>query len=400
MATYKVLQDIEAEDKLVGPLTLRQFIYAIVTIVSLYICFLLVTKGAPYLIVVFLPPALVSGFFAFPWGREQPTEIWALAKIRFMLKPRRRIWNQSGVKELVTVTAPKRIETVYTNGLSETEVTSRLKALADTIDSRGWAIKNIQPGIQAVPALAVANPADSDRLVGVNVLPQVQPIADVQPSDDMLDEKNNPVARQFDQMIMQSNAEHRERIIQEMTMAQATAAGTPPQPQTLPALTLPSTPSQQPATTPPNDYWFLGQAPATGQAPVAAPNVITTDAPPMVNAAEPTADEEALARKLKEQNKDSIQVSYGHLRTIQPISAHPPRPAPKQPPVIPAAPVPNVTSSTDNHTSASANSSNPPVTHQPNPATLKYVNNDDLTVATIARQVNDNPPDEIVISLH
>ena len=28
MATYKVIQDIEAEDKLIGPLTLRQFIYA------------------------------------------------------------------------------------------------------------------------------------------------------------------------------------------------------------------------------------------------------------------------------------------------------------------------------------------------------------------------------------
>ncbi|MGH7158305.1 MAG: PrgI family mobile element protein [Candidatus Saccharimonadales bacterium] len=28
MATYKVIQDIEAEDKILGPLTLRQFIYA------------------------------------------------------------------------------------------------------------------------------------------------------------------------------------------------------------------------------------------------------------------------------------------------------------------------------------------------------------------------------------
>ncbi len=32
MATYKVLQDIEAEDKLLGPLTLKQFIFAVVTL--------------------------------------------------------------------------------------------------------------------------------------------------------------------------------------------------------------------------------------------------------------------------------------------------------------------------------------------------------------------------------
>jgi hypothetical protein len=32
MATYKVIQDIEAEDKLVGPLSLKQFIFALIAI--------------------------------------------------------------------------------------------------------------------------------------------------------------------------------------------------------------------------------------------------------------------------------------------------------------------------------------------------------------------------------
>ena len=40
MATYKVIQDIEAEDKLVGPLTLKQFIYAGISALCLYICFI------------------------------------------------------------------------------------------------------------------------------------------------------------------------------------------------------------------------------------------------------------------------------------------------------------------------------------------------------------------------
>src|SRR5580658_8123021 len=107
MAIYKVLQDIEAEDKILGPLTLRQFIFGLITAFLLYICFICIAKGAPYLLVIFLPPALLAGFFAYPFGRDQPTEVWAVAKLRFLFKPRRRMWDQSGVKELVTITVPK-----------------------------------------------------------------------------------------------------------------------------------------------------------------------------------------------------------------------------------------------------------------------------------------------------
>ncbi len=43
MSTYKVIQDIEAEDKLLGPLTLRQFIYAAVVLVMGFVAFKLMT---------------------------------------------------------------------------------------------------------------------------------------------------------------------------------------------------------------------------------------------------------------------------------------------------------------------------------------------------------------------
>ena len=146
MATYKVLQDIEAEDTLIGPLTLRQCIYAGIAVIGGYLSFVLISRGVGYLSVVFLPFILGGLFFAFPWSKQQTTEVWALAKVRFFLKPRKRIWNQSGVKELVTITAPRRAPKNYSRHLSPTEVQSRLRALADTIDSRGWAVKNIELG--------------------------------------------------------------------------------------------------------------------------------------------------------------------------------------------------------------------------------------------------------------
>ena len=97
MATYKVLQDIEAEDKFVGPLTLKQFILAGVTFVCAYLCFFFLSKHLWVLTIPILPVMLFSGF-GLAMGRDQPTEVWLLAKLRFMLKPRRRIWDQSGMQ--------------------------------------------------------------------------------------------------------------------------------------------------------------------------------------------------------------------------------------------------------------------------------------------------------------
>jgi hypothetical protein len=107
MATYKLIQDIEAEDHILGPLSLRQFIFALITVFCLYICFILISKHVYLLLIFFLPPALFFGFFAVPFGRDQPTEVWALAKLRYLFKPRQRIWDQSGMKELVSITVPK-----------------------------------------------------------------------------------------------------------------------------------------------------------------------------------------------------------------------------------------------------------------------------------------------------
>src|SRR5579862_1612635 len=206
MATYKVIQDIEAEDKLVGPLTLRQFIYACIAAVCGYLSFIAIAKGGSIFLVVTLPPMLFTGFFAFPWGRDQPTEIWALAKIRFFLKPRQRIWDQSGVRQLVTITAPKRVQQ-FVPSLSQNEVNSRLLALASTLDTRGWEVKNVNANLFD-PARTGTIP-DSDRLVAPSSIPKVVPEVDVTAGDDMLDATNNPQAARLDQLISASSTSRR-----------------------------------------------------------------------------------------------------------------------------------------------------------------------------------------------
>ena len=348
MATYKLIQDIEAEDHILGPLSFRQFVFALIAVFLLYLNFLVVVKHVPFLLIIFLPPALFFLFFALPFGRDQPTEIWALAKLRFLFKPRKRIWDQSGMKELVTITVPKKIEHYYTDGLSQREVKSRLSALASTLDSRGWALKNVSGDSE--PEIVTS----SDRLVGLNSVPQEVPTIDVREADDILDQNNNPVAQQFSTMIDASTQAHRQAIIDEMNKIR-TDAETQLKP-----------PVAAEATSP----WFISPPPS----PVAQQ---TAAAPNQAEVGEPSPNELALAASLKSQN-DAQQAAYSHMRTVQPA------PVTMQPPQPPQ----------------------PAVTATPDPAILNLANNNDLNVSTLAREAKKarngghENTDEVVVSLH
>jgi hypothetical protein len=372
MATYKVIQDIEAEDKLVGPLTLRQFIYAGIAALCLYLSFLSYTKHAAFMMAIFLPVAFSTGFFAFPWGKDQPTEIWALAKIRFYLKPRRRIWDQSGAKEMVTVTAPRVVERHLTDGLDQLEVRSRLTALASTIDSRGWAIKNVNVNLSTPQNQA----RYSDRLVAASAMPQDVSNVDIRASDDILDERANPIAQQFDNMINAAETAHRQQI-----MAQMQNPTPPPTP-------APQPPQNQPTQVQPADYWFMNQpATAPGQAqfidaPVVAPGA---SMPPVIpQAAIPTPEEQAMIDHFKQENA-SQTIAYGHLKTV------------KTPEQLAAE------AAQERARQAAEVAAKPKVTPKDQAAIINLANNDDLDVATIARQAHkqvEMDDGEVIISLH
>ncbi len=360
MATYKVLQDIEAEDKLIGPLTLRQCIYAAIAVIAGYMSFLAINKGVWLLALPLFPFILIGGFFAFPWSKQQSTEVWALAKIRFFLKPRKRIWDQSGVKELVTITVPKQILRAYSNNLSQGEVHSRLKALADTIDTRGWAVKNIDVNTYA---RASAQHGQSDRLVDVVSLPREVPAFDAAAELDMLDPVNNPVARNLDSLMNTAASNYREKVVGELNRSVL------PAPVVVVLPTTPGMPADGPAT-----QWYSNPAPAAPAQPSSFP--ISPQ-----QAAMPTAADQAILEDIKTRNNQPGALPLAHLRTIQPVSTTPAAQAPAAAPQTPQ----------------------PPVTTAPSPATLELASNNDLTIAAIAHEAerrNPEPPDEVTVSLH
>jgi hypothetical protein len=209
---YKVLQDIEAEDKLLGPLSLRQFIYAAMVIIMGFVAFKL-AQVTWFLGIPFLPPMLFFGLLAAPIGQNQSSEVWLLAKLRYFLFPRRRIWDPDGLQELVHITVPKKVDEHLSNGFSQEEVSSRLKALASTLDTRGWAIKNVST--DSYQRLASIAPATSDRLVAVDTMPMDVPSIDI-PTTDVLDTTANPVAQKMNTMLEQSEQAHRQELLQKV----------------------------------------------------------------------------------------------------------------------------------------------------------------------------------------
>lgn len=211
MAVYKVPQDVEAEDKLLGPFSFRQFIYLIVAALGILMAWLL---SRIFIGLLILPLPIVVAFLALalPLRKDQPMETYLVAMIKFFFKPRRRLWDPEGTISLVTITAPQVAEGPQLRGWSRDDASSRFAYLSQVVDTQGWATRG---------ALG-ANQNLSDII-----------IAEASQATDILDETSG-VAQSLGQRITQADdariAAARERM-QAMTVAQSQPVPAPvPQP--------------------------------------------------------------------------------------------------------------------------------------------------------------------------
>jgi hypothetical protein len=208
MATYKVIQDIEAEDKLIWLFSFRQFVYLLIAFFFSYISFLFITIHGWFLDLLTVPFVIFFGILAYPLGKDQPTEVWVLAKIRFFLVPRKRVWTQTGTKNLVTITAPKKIVEIKTNSLDQNQIKSRLQALANTLDTRGWVIKQNS----FTNYSSMLNSTNNDRLlIAEPIENQVEDFSTI--NDDILNTEQNPLAQKMVDLISINEQEHRKKIM-------------------------------------------------------------------------------------------------------------------------------------------------------------------------------------------
>lgn len=249
MAVYKVPQDVEADDKLLGPFSFRQFIYLIIVALAIGMGYLL-SQIFIGLIIIPLPVILFFGALALPLKKDQPMEAYLGALVSFyFLKPRKRLWVPDGLTELVTITAPRQAEPDRVKDISGNEARARLGYLTDIVESRGWAVRGV-----GVPTRGVTSMSTSAY-------------QEAQSATDMLDDDNNE-AQKIDQLIEARVQQNRSQLIDSMKNQASAPAQPIAPPQTAPF----GTPNIQPPVT--------GAQPQT---PSAAPQIASIETPPQMH---------------------------------------------------------------------------------------------------------------------
>jgi hypothetical protein len=417
MAAYKVPQDVEADDKFFGPLSFKQFIFGGVSLALGYAMFYTISNSIWPVAIVLFP--FFAGFttLAFPWSKDQPTEIWLASRIRFFLVPHKRIWNQTGMKDLVAITVPKREVHVYTDGLSQDQVRSRFTALASVVDSRGWAVKT---AFATAPAGAnVVSPqqqiAPSDRLVEARAdASSSERTKMVESTQDIMDDQKNPIAQQFNSLIEQSTEKHKQDTLAMIQQArhntESSASSSsdpagpmlPPIPQDIGG----SSKSQGSSTPPVQDWLAKTQAPSDPQltsfqdsavvSPGADGSSIPSAGPAIATIGK--ADEEQLLQHVKQKKQRDKDIrSRSHVKVIktpEEIEAEEREEAERE------AAEKAEQARQEAEAVAQQQASTPPA----DPVILSLADNDDLNVETLSRQAKkdkDKLEDdtEVIISL-
>jgi len=340
MAVYKVPQDVEADDKLIGPFSFRQFIYLIIVAVAGALAWGLGTLFIP-LAFIPLPVILFFGALALPLRKDQPMEIYLAAVVSFYLKPKKRLWQPDGIQSLVEITAPKTIEPQRAKDLSQDEAEQRLSYLANIVDTRGWAVRG------------VAEPE--------NTAMQSDAYLEAQNTQDVLDESGG-IAQSFDSMISRADAQRRNEMVERMRSMPAEPVAPPP---------------STPMPSVPDPYASL----STPQQPAVQPTPVEVPAP------EPHLDYNPYPTSI-------------HQTVINPLGEVPQAPAPVIPAPQPTVPVAPAAAPVQNNTAQPTSNTvvSPDIISLANNSDLSIE-----TIAHEANRIHEKekglPEDEVVISL-
>lgn len=197
MAVYKVPQDVEAEDKLIGPFGFRQFIYLLIVAFACFVAFIL-SKIFVGLILIPLPFIIFFTAIALPLRKDQPTETYLAAILQYNLKAKKRLWMPDGVLSTVEITAPHIVEEQRTKDISEDEAIERLDRLSQIMDTRGWAARGVfNPDVNSTGNVSLADSV----------------VAEADNMEDILEETS------FDQLISEQKTISQKAAIERMQQA-------------------------------------------------------------------------------------------------------------------------------------------------------------------------------------
>ena len=218
MSQYKVPQDVEAEDHILGPLTLKQFIYAIVAVAWAGMFFFILKKVIILYVIVVLPISLLFLLLAFYKRDGQNFEQLLIALVGFFANSRKRIWRKEEVVESFHVEAAKPKEELSQR--SSADVRAELTRLGEMADARG--INHPQAPV-VMPASMMTGELNSTIVPAAPIIEE--------PATDLYDISTSPLASNLNALIEQAAADVRKEAMDQM---KAKIAHTPAHPKETP----------------------------------------------------------------------------------------------------------------------------------------------------------------------
>jgi hypothetical protein len=130
---FQVPQNIDLEDKIIGSLTLKQFIYLLVGGMLDYLFFRFLSFSA--FILLALPTTIFFVAMALLRYQDQPFPKFLASLILFLIKPKRRTWGKAApLPKLVVANPPPE----KPKAVPKTITRSELEKLSEVVDTRGW----------------------------------------------------------------------------------------------------------------------------------------------------------------------------------------------------------------------------------------------------------------------
>jgi len=307
MAIYKVPQDVEAEDKLIGPFSFRQFIYLIVAALAIFLAYGL-SRIFWGLAIIPAPVALFFLVVALPLKKDQPMETYLTAIVQFLLKPRVRLWDPEGELNIVEITAVKTQEGPTLKDFSGSEASERLHYLSQIVDTGGWASRGL------------TSPLDN-----LNISDTI--VAEAQSAEDVFDTQGS-VSQNLNTMIAESNQVRKQEMLQTMQASlqaptlQDVQRATPVQANPVAAPALNPAPQQAPpqATVPsePPTHLVYNPYPSAIHQKVISPEDDTPE--PAVSPAQPPATKQAQAPSEEPVSPDIMRLATSKDLSISTIA--------------------------------------------------------------------------------
>lgn len=388
MAQYKVPQDVEADDKLIGPFSFRQFVYLMIAAGLVALCIPLFNVF-PLLIILPAPFILFLLALSLPLKKDQPMETYLSAILSYYMKPHNRLWEPGEPESTIVITAPKKSDEIHLKDINQDEAMHRLSFLADIVDTEGYAIKGSNNGVRE-DILAEANSAHD--------------IFDVSSNSAFAQQTYQQTANtQHQEMVNQMKAAIAANNNQPSGAAIISHNGQQPHAEAAPA---PITPTPAPITPPITQPQFANYAsaepvvpvapvtplPQLQSAPVAPQPVATTPPPQFVTDAmqpapapvAPTPAPEPVAQPIAPANPFDAQAATPDLPTPENI--------PQSQPIMGADAIPQLDFGTPSEQPA-----------PPSQDIINLANNADYSIETIAEQakrINDKQDSEVYVSLH